>query len=260
MAAETAGTASQTIALGVPAPIQRHLLDWEEAQDNCGRTTEALSTLKNIVNLLEGVICGGEDKRKDITETLATDVDTWQNERQKGTSVDEEQALAFLDRTRNDLEAFQTRSVQELDVLRKSMTDAQARVKRSTESAHLQREQDFVKTLGRVTKRLRQISSRDDDHGRQLYALLKTCVADVDKRCRKTQASWMRAQTQLVGSNVWALAWPEAARVARIRAAQTDGPIFGQPPGYQTDQGEDASEEESDTETQTSSTSNEREQ
>ncbi|KAE8249628.1 hypothetical protein A4X13_0g5136 [Tilletia indica] len=183
------------------------------------------------------------ESRRALAESVTAEIESFRSDNLKVGQEADDRVVCLLERARQEFSDYQNRAQKDFDALNqragRSFTDVQEHTSRGVEAVRRERDQDLGRALDRLVTHLRQVASSDDGNATSLLTLLKTCVADVDERCRTTQTAWIHTQTQLLGSNVWALAWPEAARVARNRmpVGEDVGPIH--PPGYQPEGSDD---------------------
>ncbi|KAE8212567.1 hypothetical protein CF326_g9893, partial [Tilletia indica] len=193
--------------------------------------------MKDVVRLL-GERLGKQDRNATgLFKSAVSDVEEFRVECHSVGLQADQRALDALSRAQRHFEDFQGQAQRDFEVLRerafKDFVKAQENAALEIQMSSRQRDQEVDHLTHRLSMRMQAVASeRGQDEG-QLYAMLRASSEDVDKKCRTAQLGWLRAESQLLGSNVWALAWPEAARSAEARIREGEGRVVP-PPEYET--------------------------
>ncbi|KAE8250669.1 hypothetical protein A4X13_0g4503 [Tilletia indica] len=230
-----------TVALGVPPAIQGYIEEVEETMVECSKAAEALTRLSGIVQMMGSNLNKTGARTDGEMESAVADIEAIRVETRAMRLRSDEHTLESLSRARNNFEEFQRKIQREFDTLREraaqDFMDMHEMTARSIQTARVRQDDILDENLNRVASRIRRLGTGKSEDEMQLFALLKSNCEGMDAAFRAAQSGWLRARSQLLGSNVWAVAWPEAARGAERRIRSAGGGGLSGPPDYDASRG-----------------------
>ncbi|KAK0521490.1 hypothetical protein OC835_005353 [Tilletia horrida] len=204
---------------GLPPPLREHIAVLETTFENCGKMTETLGRLGDLVDLLEQTVHTKELDVDQALEDLHSDIEAFRSAVQQQVKRIEDMLSKALHSSQQEFMEAQDRSRKEfadlLDKNRVKFETLQEQAVHTVDEVRLRADDGFSVTFKRLEGRLRAIGVR---HGRDMaraMGQIRECSGAVMGSVRQTQSTWIRAQSQLVGLNTWAVAWPEAIRTVQ---------------------------------------------
>ncbi|KAE8222284.1 hypothetical protein CF319_g4490 [Tilletia indica] len=177
----------------------------------CSKAAEALARLSGIVQMMGSNLDRVGERAEGEMESAVADIEAIRAETRAMRLQADEHTLEALSRARNNFEEFQRKIQREFDTLRdraaQDFVDMHEMTARSVQSARARQEDILDENLNRLATRIRRLGTNKSEDDGQLFALLKSSCEGMDVACRAAQSGWRRAQSQLLGSNVWAVAW-----------------------------------------------------
>ncbi|KAE8220364.1 hypothetical protein CF319_g6095 [Tilletia indica] len=207
----------------------------------CSKATQALAQLSGIIQIMGSSLDKAGEHTDGDVEAAVADIEAIKIETRAMRLRADEHTLESLSRARSNFEEFQRRIQREFDTLKEraaqDFVETQEMAVRSVQTARTRQEEILEDSLDRLATKLRRFGTGKTDGDLRLFTLLKTSCEAMDVACKAAQSGWLRAETQLLGSNVWAVAWPEAARGAERRVRSAGGGGMTGPPDYDAARG-----------------------
>ncbi|KAK0540766.1 hypothetical protein OC842_000335 [Tilletia horrida] len=175
--------------------------DWKDVMANIRNEASATDILKDIEEALKSVYEHKDGQDVSFNKNMAAAIEKAQV-----------QLDCVRERAQKDLDDLHRRTTQEI-------ADVQRQMEQETEEAKKARQEGRSEAVGRVMGLLQRLKDGVVGDVRGLCDMLKSSATETEVRAKAAQSGWLRVQTQLFGSNAWAIAWPEAARAAQQRVS-----------------------------------------
>ncbi|KAK0564265.1 hypothetical protein OC844_001809 [Tilletia horrida] len=230
MPGRLASPAQQPATAGLPPPLQQQIATIEGTFEAYATMGGALSRFCDAVTTFEDVVVeDGQDLDMAI-RALRNDVQDLRSSMAGQMTSMEQQVRSELNQTRQRYAETQHRMVQELgDVLSRSQVNLDSIQEQATatlKGLQSRADEDFDKVTQRLFDKFRVLEGKRDRKFGEMLQQMKERSGDVANNVRTAQSIMSRSQSQLVGLNTWAVAWPEAIRTVHLTSQRPAPPDY----------------------------------